>query len=195
MSKTYSLKGKVSREVALVVAEELVGKLPDTQIVGSLRRGCEIIGDVDLLTTSQEAMGLFPMLVDEVFVKGEAKVSARKGGIQVDLNFTTVEAMGSALLHHTGSAQFNVFTRSRAKRQGYTLSQHGLPSRRRSSAAMSALGGYVSLRKKAPSYRLSALGRLDHRDPGRRPSEERLLRRAERRGHAATQEREDSGVH
>jgi DNA polymerase (family 10) len=126
MSKTYSLKGKVSREVALGIAEELVKELPDTQIVGSLRRGCEVVGDVDLLTTSQEAMGLFPMFVDEVFVKGDAKVSARKGGIQVDLNFTTVEAMGSALLHHTGSAQFNVFTRSRAKRQGYSLSQHGL---------------------------------------------------------------------
>jgi hypothetical protein len=33
MSKTYSLKGKVSREVAPVIAEELVKELPDTQIV------------------------------------------------------------------------------------------------------------------------------------------------------------------
>jgi DNA polymerase (family 10) len=126
MSKTYSLKGKVSREVALVIAEELVGGLPDTQIVGSLRRGCEVVGDVDLLTTSQEAMGLFPMLVDEVFVQGGAKVSGRKSEIQVDLNLTTVEAMGSALMHHTGSAGFNIMCRSRAIRLGYSLSQHGL---------------------------------------------------------------------
>jgi DNA polymerase (family 10) len=126
MAKTYSLKGKVPSEVAPALAEELVGALPDTQIVGSLRRGCAIVGDVDLLTTSIAAMEMFVSLVDEVFVKGDAKVSARKGEIQVDLNFTTVEAMGSALLHHTGSAQFNVFTRSRAKRQGYSLSQHGL---------------------------------------------------------------------
>jgi DNA polymerase (family X) len=68
----------------------------------------------------------FANLLDHVFVRGDAKVSGRKGEIQVDLNFTTVEAMGSALLHHTGSAMFNVFTRSRAKRQGYSLSQHGL---------------------------------------------------------------------
>jgi len=126
MAKTYSVKGKVPREVAQAGAEELVAALPDTQIVGSLRRGCAIVGDVDLLTTSTVAMGLLPMLVDEVFVQGDAKVSGRKGEIQVDLNFTTVDAMGSALLHHTGSAQFNVFTRSRAKRQGYSLSQHGL---------------------------------------------------------------------
>jgi DNA polymerase (family X) len=126
MAKTYSVKGKIPREVAQAVAEELVAGLPDTVVVGSLRRGCPIVGDVDLLTTSPIAMGLLPMLVDEVFVQGDAKVSGRKGEIQVDLNFTTVEAMGSALLHHTGSAQFNVFTRSRAKRQGYSLSQHGL---------------------------------------------------------------------
>lgn len=126
MAKGYSLKGKVPYEVARAVAGELVAALPDTQIVGSLRRGCAIVGDIDLLTTSTIAMGLFPMLVDEVFVQGEAKVSGRKGEIQIDLNFTTVEAMGSALLHHTGSAMFNVFTRSRAKRQGYSLSQHGL---------------------------------------------------------------------
>jgi DNA polymerase (family X) len=126
MAKTYSVKGKIPREVAQAVAEELVAALPDTLMVGSLRRGCAIVGDVDLLTTSPVAMGLLPMLVDEVFVQGEAKVSGRKGEVQIDLNFTTVEAMGSALLHHTGSAQFNVFTRSRAKRQGYSLSQHGL---------------------------------------------------------------------
>ena len=53
MSKIYSIKGKVSREVALAVAEELVKELPDTQIVGSLRRGCDVVGDVDLLTTSR----------------------------------------------------------------------------------------------------------------------------------------------
>ena len=126
MAKTYSLKKQIPREVALVVARELVTALPDTVIVGSLRRGCEVVGDVDLLTTSQQAMGLLPMLVDEVFVQGAAKVSGRKGEIQVDLNLTTVEVLGSALLHHTGSAGFNIMCRFRAIKLGYSLSQHGL---------------------------------------------------------------------
>ena len=78
MAKTYSVKGKIPREVAQAVAEELVAGLPDTQIVGSLRRGCAVVGDVDLLTTSTVAMGLLPMLVDEVFVQGVAKVSGRR---------------------------------------------------------------------------------------------------------------------
>src|SRR5262249_29918259 len=126
MSKTYSLKGKVPFDVARAIAEELVAGLPDAQIVGSLRRGCPIVGDVDLLTNSTVAMGLLPLLVDEVFVQGAAKVSGRKGELQIDLNLTTVEAMGSALMHHTGSAGFNIMCRSRAIRLGYSLSQHGL---------------------------------------------------------------------
>jgi DNA polymerase (family X) len=126
MAKTYSVKGKIPSQVAQAIAEKLVNELPDTQIVGSLRRGCAIVGDVDLLTTSTVALGLLPMLVDEVSVKGDAKVSGRKGEIQVDLNFTTVDAMGSALLHHTGSKNFNIMCRSRAIGLGYSLSQHGL---------------------------------------------------------------------
>jgi DNA polymerase/3'-5' exonuclease PolX len=126
MAKTYSLKKQHPRATALVVAEELVRALRDTVIVGSLRRGCEVVGDVDLLTTSPAAMGLLLTLVDEVFVQGSARVSGRKGQIQVDLNLTTVEALGSALMHHTGSKQFNIMCRSRAIRLGYSLSQHGL---------------------------------------------------------------------
>jgi len=126
LPETYSRKSKIPREVALVLAEELVNTLPDTVIVGSLRRGCGMVGDIDLLTTSSAGMGLLRMLVDELFVQGAAKVSGRKGEIQLDLNFTTVEAMGSALLHHTGSAGFNIMCRSRAIRLGYSLSQHGL---------------------------------------------------------------------
>jgi len=126
MAKTYSLKKQHQRATALVVAEELVRALRDTVIVGSLRRGCEIVGDVALLTTSPAALGLLPMLIDEVFVQGAAKVSGRKGDVQVDLNLTTVEALASALMHHTGSAGFNIMCRSRAIRLGYSLSQHGL---------------------------------------------------------------------
>src|SRR5262245_1326928 len=55
MSKSYSLKGKVPREVARPIAEELVAALRDTQIVGSLRRGCAVVGDVDLMTTERAA--------------------------------------------------------------------------------------------------------------------------------------------
>jgi hypothetical protein len=39
MAKTYSLKKRIPREMALAMAEELVTALPDTVIVGSLRWG------------------------------------------------------------------------------------------------------------------------------------------------------------
>src|SRR5262245_12452065 len=69
MSKTYSVKGKVSYEVAQAIGEEFASQLPETQIVGSLRRVCPVVGDVDLLTTSMVAMEIFARLVDEVFVR------------------------------------------------------------------------------------------------------------------------------
>jgi hypothetical protein len=55
MSKTYSLKKQIPRDVALVVADELVRALADTVIVGSLRRGCDVVGDIDLLMTNPAA--------------------------------------------------------------------------------------------------------------------------------------------
>jgi DNA polymerase/3'-5' exonuclease PolX len=66
------------------------------------------------------------MLVDEVFGQGAAKVSGRKGEMQIDLNLTTVEAMG-ARHSFTIPAQLDSTScvRSRAIRRGYSLSQHG----------------------------------------------------------------------
>jgi DNA polymerase/3'-5' exonuclease PolX len=71
MAKSYSLRKQIPRKVALAVAEETRQSTTHTVIVGSLRRGCEVVGDVDLLTISPAAMSLFPVLVDEVFVKGD----------------------------------------------------------------------------------------------------------------------------
>ena len=69
----------------------------------------DVVGDVDLPTTSP-AMGLVTTLIEEFFARGAAAVSGRKGEMQIDLNLTTLAAMGSALLH-TGSAGFNIMCR------------------------------------------------------------------------------------
>jgi hypothetical protein len=57
MARTYSLKKQHPRATALVVAEELARALPDTVIVGSLRRGCEI---VEAYFSSFAALRLLP---------------------------------------------------------------------------------------------------------------------------------------
>ena len=99
---------------------------------GSLRRGCESIGDLDILVTggsrkhTADHLLKFPK-VAEVVVSGENKVSVKlKEGIQVDVRMLAPESYGAAMQYFTGSKAHNVALRDRAKRMGYKLSEYGL---------------------------------------------------------------------
>lgn len=105
---------------------------------GSLRRGRETIGDIDLLVAADEkdarAIGdAFVKLapVEEVIAKGETKTSIRtrregSEGVQVDLRVVTPDIFGAALLYFTGSKDHNVALRERAIKKGMKLSEWGL---------------------------------------------------------------------
>jgi DNA polymerase (family 10) len=99
---------------------------------GSLRRGCDTIGDLDLLVTGGSPQDVaerflkFPKIV-EILARGENKVSVKlRSGIQVDLRVLEPESHGAALQYFTGSKAHNVAVRDRAKRMGYKLSEYGL---------------------------------------------------------------------
>ena len=120
---------------------ELLKGLPGVDKVtpaGSLRRGRETVGDLDLLITGkcctndaqrskvQDAILEFPGIL-EVLAKGENKVSFKlRGGMQVDVRLLPPESFGAALQYFTGSKNHNVSLRQRALRMGYTLSEYGL---------------------------------------------------------------------
>ncbi|MBY0376081.1 MAG: DNA polymerase/3'-5' exonuclease PolX, partial [Bryobacteraceae bacterium] len=100
---------------------------------GSVRRGKETIGDVDLLVTgadAAQALGKFLQhpSVHEVLAQGENKASARVGieGLQVDVRALPRENFGAALQYFTGSKEHNIVLRQRALRQGLTLNEYGL---------------------------------------------------------------------
>jgi DNA polymerase (family 10) len=100
---------------------------------GSLRRGRETIGDIDLLATgpgAPEAMARFVKhpRATEVLGQGANKASIRFGleGIQVDLRALPTESYGAALQYFTGSKEHNVALRGRALRMGLTLNEYGL---------------------------------------------------------------------
>jgi len=100
---------------------------------GSLRRGKETIGDLDLLVTGAHAARALDRFVEnpkvtDVLGHGENKASAHVGmeGLQVDVRALPPENYGAALQYFTGSKEHNVALRQRALRMGYTLNEYGL---------------------------------------------------------------------
>jgi DNA polymerase (family 10) len=104
---------------------------------GSLRRGRETVGDLDLLVTGPacapdhtaaavEYVAAYPG-IHNIIAKGENKVSFHlDSGLQVDVRLLPSESYGSALQYFTGSKAHSVALRQRALKMGYTLSEWAL---------------------------------------------------------------------
>jgi DNA polymerase (family X) len=105
---------------------------------GSLRRGRDTVGDLDILVTGTACCydGARQDLIDhviklpglmEIIARGENKVSFRlRSGMQVDVRLLPPESFGAAMQYFTGSKAHNVALRQRALKMGYTLSEYSL---------------------------------------------------------------------
>jgi DNA polymerase (family 10) len=104
---------------------------------GSLRRGRETAGDLDLLVTGAacapgntapavEYVAAYPG-IHSIIAKGDNKVSFYlSNALQVDVRLLPSESYGAALQYFTGSKAHNVALRQRALKMGYTLSEWSL---------------------------------------------------------------------
>jgi len=138
------IAGRFLLNVAEVQAEKIVEHLRNYPGVekatpaGSLRRGRETVGDLDILVTGPaccedverekliEHIIKLPGLM-EIIARGENKVSFRlRGGMQVDVRFLPPESFGAAMQYFTGSKGHNVALRQRALKMGYTLNEYSL---------------------------------------------------------------------
>ena len=138
--------GRFLLDAAEQLAENLVehlSKAPGVEKVtpaGSLRRGRETVGDLDILVTGQgctepesrqkisEHLLRFPGMID-VIAQGENKISFRqRNGMQVDVRLLPPESFGAAMQYFTGSKAHNVALRQRALKMGFTLSEYSLAS-------------------------------------------------------------------
>ena len=138
--------GRFQINVAEEEAERIVahirgfGKPVETVTpAGSLRRGKETVGDLDVLVTLahgkystaaveeiSEHILTFPG-IDQTLARGENKVSfVLKNGLQVDVRILDKESYGAALLYFTGSKEHNVTLRGRANKMGLTLNEYAL---------------------------------------------------------------------
>jgi DNA polymerase (family 10) len=129
-------------EAAIAIAAHIkkAGKgVESVTPAGSLRRGKETVGDLDLLVTlaaghtkQKEVDTLaahilkFPG-IDQTLAHGENKVSfTLEDGLQVDVRLLEKENFGAALLYFTGSKEHNVALRGRANDMGLTLNEYQL---------------------------------------------------------------------
>jgi DNA polymerase (family 10) len=138
------IAGRFLLDTAEELAEKLVEHLlaaPGIEKVtpaGSLRRGRETVGDLDILVTGKacieaeprqkviEHLLRFPGLMD-VIAQGENKVSFRhRNGMQVDVRLLPPESFGAAMQYFTGSKAHNVALRQRALKMGFTLNEYSL---------------------------------------------------------------------
>ena len=118
-------------------AAALVGELrahapgADISMVGSLRRGCETCGDLDILAAGAPASLIDAFtgyrLVERILAHGETKSSVLLwGGFQADLRLVPAESLGAALQYFTGSKGHNIALRDRAIQRGLKLNEYGL---------------------------------------------------------------------
>ncbi len=131
-----------AEEAATAIIEHIMkaGKAVETVTpAGSLRRGKETVGDLDLLLTLGEGHAkqkdvdavakhilTYPG-IDQTLAHGENKVSfTLENGLQVDVRLLEKENFGAALLYFTGSKEHNVTLRGRANEMGYTLNEYEL---------------------------------------------------------------------
>jgi DNA polymerase (family X) len=122
-----------AHDAAAAIVVFLHDRAPDATIapVGSLRRGCETCGDLDILASGapvslMDAFVAYPQ-VERVLARGDTKSSVLiAGGFQADLRLVAPECRGAAMQYFTGSKAHNIALRDRAIGLGFKLNEYGL---------------------------------------------------------------------
>ncbi len=114
---------------------DALGAVPGVQRImwaGSLRRGCETIGDIDILAVADTPADLIEAFTSrddvlKVLVAGDTKASVRlDAGMQVDLRVVPDDCWGATCMYFTGSKEHNIELRARAQSMGMRLNEYGL---------------------------------------------------------------------
>jgi len=116
----------------IVTALRRTAPIDQIEVAGSLRRGRESVGDIDILVTSTEPERVFDAFSAlperrEISLRGSTKETILFGdGIQVDLRVVEPAAFGAALQYFTGSKDHNVRLRSLARDRGLKINEYGV---------------------------------------------------------------------
>jgi len=135
-----SSKGRILLGKALPLAEKVIAELKNSvssyiekiSPAGSLRRGKETIGDIDILVSSSNSSPIMDAFTNFSFVKGVLAKGKTKSsvltndGLQIDLRVVSPDSFGAALQYFTGSKSHNINLRERAIRKGLKINEYGV---------------------------------------------------------------------
>ncbi|HEX6214026.1 MAG TPA: DNA polymerase/3'-5' exonuclease PolX [Vicinamibacterales bacterium] len=120
-------------ETAEAIVAYLKALAPNADIitVGSVRRGQETSGDLDILAAGADASLTSAFVqypgVERVLGHGGGKASVlMRGGFQADLRIVKADQSGAARQYFTGSKAHNIVLRDRALARGWKLNEYGL---------------------------------------------------------------------
>lgn len=129
---------RISIDEASRLADAILNDLRALEIVqraevaGSLRRGRETIGDLDLVVAAEDVQAVTEFLLDRLPIgrirgRGKTKLSLEtEGGVRLQVWFHPENRFGTAWQYATGSQAHNVRLRELALKQGLSLSEHSL---------------------------------------------------------------------
>lgn len=130
--------GRTPRHAALRLAEALRAYLSSVPgvtrvgIAGSLRRGRDTVGDLDLLLTGDARINLGLALerfdaTRSIEQRGRTRASGTlRSGLRVDLRLVPAQSFGAALHYFTGSKAHNLHVRRIAQAAGLKINEYGV---------------------------------------------------------------------
>ncbi|HHW04121.1 MAG TPA: DNA polymerase/3'-5' exonuclease PolX [Thermoanaerobacterales bacterium] len=130
--------GKTLLSTGIIIAEDMVTMLKtmtevqNVDIVGSLRRRKEMIGNIDILVSSYKPEDVingflrYPR-IKEIIARGSAETNVRLDlGVQANLRIVEPSSFYCAMQFFTGSKDHNTKLRSVARKMGFNLNEHGI---------------------------------------------------------------------
>lgn len=194
---------RTKRVRAAAVADALLQELsPATgverlAVAGSLRRGRDTVGDLDLLAAARDGDDVTRRFVQgarvaRVLATGPTRSSVvLRDGLQVDLRVVPPDSFGAAWLYFTGSRSHDIALRRLARARGLKLNEYGLfrGTTRLAAADEASVYAALGLRWIPPELR-EARGEIEAARAGTLPT---LVSREDLRGDLHAHTRDSDG--
>ena len=120
------IKHKEASKLAKEIIDEIRPLVETFQVAGSLRRGADEIGDIDIVVIPKEGFIEKVENLIEITTNGKRKIYGTYKGIPINFFITEEKSWGACLMTATGPAVYNIRKRFLVKRKGLKLNEYGL---------------------------------------------------------------------